>query len=364
MPAFKKYLVCAVCLAAASTAAHASADCARVIPPDAVLFTYLIVKENDPGQKWVFDRLTRYLMERAQGEKGRKGLKDIDLCRFKDFCFALLPPDKQKHERMLMAATLAPSDGTFGISYGNQKFQLQVRNTATATRTQSQIITYLLGLACRIPAGSAPQAGVYANAENERKGKFAAYAVSDDMAVMGTDRRIVREAITQKAGAVTLPAFRETIALLPRGWDAYGYLRNEGSTLTGILAEKGQGWRTLLFMLLAPARRVAMALDVADKDNSSVVLVLIPNDKANIHELRVRLEQTLALLLSQYLDSRIKSSIRYEELPNVLKISAQLSGTSSFWNDVFRTKQGVSRPAHEAAAKENSKVDAEGEDGR
>jgi len=343
----KTHTLLLIFLVASARAACVAGDCTDTVPADAILFAHLDIKEQDQGQKWLFNELTRYLIARGQGEEGRPALGEINLCRFSDFCFALLPPDSQDHVQMLMAATLLSSNGTFGVTYGDQKFQLNVRNTETATKTQTQLLTYLLGIACKIPSWSVPEDGIFSNPVTGKKGKFSAYSVSDSRAVMATNRQIVKVALAGKGGLASSPSCRETMSLLPKGLDLYGYAQNDRSSLSKLLSGKKNGWYTFVLMLLGPAKQGGLALDVIDKDQSSVALVLIPNNPQEIHELRMRLEQTLALLMAQYLDPQIKSAIQYEELAGALRINAKLTSTSSFWREAFRVKSASRAPARQ-----------------
>lgn len=330
------YQIAGLLLIALIPSLAAAGDCADLIPSDAVLLVHLTMKAGDAGQKWAFNELTRYLIATTEEKEGRPSLDEVRLCRFADFCFALFPPDSQGHGQMLMAATLLSSDGSFGITYGDQKFMLNVRNTQTATRTQTQLLSLLLGLACRIPSGSVPDDGVFANPVGEKRGKFSAYSVSDERAIMATNKGLVKAARAGTPGITASPSYREAMALLPGGWDAYGYAHNEGGTLARMLKDKGEGWCTLILAFLAPARRLALALDVVDNNRSELALAIVPNNPKDIHELRVRLEQTLALLVTQYLDPGLASSITYEELPQALRISAKLANTAPFWREAFR----------------------------
>ena len=88
----------------------------------------------------------------------------------------------------------------------------------------------------------------------------------------------------------------------------------------------------------------AQALDVVDKDNSRIVLAFAAAGPKEVKELRGKLEPTLDLLIAQYLDKRISSTLRFEELPNALKIDAQLSHTSSYWERVFHKKAATPKP--------------------
>jgi len=315
-----------------------------LLPSDAALTMSLTIKENDPGQKWVFGELTKYLFSEA-GERGKTApLDEMRLFRFSDFCFALFPPAAGDHEQMLIAAGLLPSGGTFGLTYGDQKFQLNVRDTKAATNTQTGLLTLLLGIACRVPAGSTPDGGIYANPLRENRGKFSAYAVSDERALVATNKAIIKTALSGGSRMTASRPYQEIMALLPRDWDAYGYANNENAALTHMLEAKKRKWQTLLLTLLTPAKRVGMALDVVDRDHSRIVLVLAAAGPKEVKELRGKLEQTLNLLVAQYLDERISSTLRFEELPNALKIDAQLSHTSPYWEGVFHKKAATPKP--------------------
>ncbi len=319
----------------------ASADLA---PSDAILTMSLAIKENDPGQKWVFSELTKYFISEA-GERGTPSrLDEIRLFHFSDFCFALFPPAAGDHEQMLIAAGLLPSGGTFGLTYGDQKFQLKVRDTKTATNTQTSLLTLLLGIACKVPADIPPDGGIYANPLRENKGKFAAFWVSDERALAATNKAIIKKALSGASRVTASRPYQETMALLPRGWDAYGYANNENAVLSRMLEAKKRGWQLFLLTLLAPAKRAGMALDVVDKDNSRIVLALAAAGPKEVKELRGKIEPTLNLLIAQCLDTRIGSTLRFEELPNALKIDAQLSHTSSYWERVFRKRAATPKP--------------------
>ncbi|MCX6357655.1 MAG: hypothetical protein NT045_07275 [Candidatus Aureabacteria bacterium] len=308
---------------------------AALMPSTAVLETHLAIKKGDAGQKWVFDQLIRYLVSHADETGTPPPVADIEICNFSDYAFALLPL-KAGHEEMIMAASLLPSNGQFGVSYGSQKFQLTVRNQGTATRTQVQLLSFLLGLACKVPSGPAPDDGILFNASREGRGKFSAYHVSDTRAVMATKRDYVKAALSGTGGLTTTEAYRETMALLPDGSDAYGYAHNEGHALAELLGKKDSGWQKLLIALLTPARRIGLALDVVDRERSEIVIALIPVNPGAVHDLRMLLEPGLPLLATQCLDPQIVPEIRYEELPNALKISAKLTNTGGFWKRTFK----------------------------
>lgn len=329
----------------ATTSAHGSGSL-DLLPSDAVLTMSLNIKENDPGQKWVFSELTKHLISEA-GERDKTApLDEIRLFRFSDFCFALFPPAVGDHEQMLIAAGLLPSGGTFGLTYGDQKFQLNVRDSKTATNTQTGLLTLLLGIACRVPAGSPPDGGIYANPLRENKGKFSAFSVSGERGLVATSTSLIKTTRSGGSRLIASRPYQEIMALLPRDWDAYGYANNEHGVLSHMLEAKKRGWQILLLTLLTPAKRVGMALDVVDKDHSRIVLVLAAAGPKEVKELRGTLEPTLKLLVAQYLDTRISSTLRFEEISNALKIDAQLSHTSSYWEGVFHKKTATPKSAH------------------
>ncbi len=315
-----------------------------LLPPNAILATSLTIKENDPGQKWVFSELTKYLIAKAGEREKNAPLDEISLFHFSDFCFALFPPAAGGHEQMLISAGLLPSGGTFGLTYGDQKFQLNVRDAKTATNTQTSLLTLLLGIACKIPANSPPDGGIYSNPLRAEKGKFSAFSVSDEHALVATDKALIQAALSNGNHLAAARSYREIMALLPRDWDAYGYANNENAALSNILETKKRNWQLLLLTLLSPVKRAGMALDVVDKDHSLIVLVLATAGPKEAKELRGKLEPALALLVSQYLDKSITSAIKFEELPNALKIDARLSDTSSYWEAVFNKKAAASTP--------------------
>jgi hypothetical protein len=245
---------------------------------------------------------------------------------------------------MLISAGLLPSGGTFGLTYGDQKFQLNVRDTKTATNTQTSLLTLLLGIACKVPSNSPPQDGIYSNPLRAKKGKFSAFSVSDERALVASDNALIKAALSSGNRLTASRPYREIMTLLPTDWDAYGYAANENAALSNMLEKKKRGWQTLLLALLSPVRRAGMALDVVDKDHSLIVLVLATSGPRETKELRGRLEPTLGPLISQYLDKRIKSTLKFKELPNALKIEAKLSNTSSYWETVFKKKAAAPSP--------------------
>jgi len=336
------YVFCSL-LASSALPAHGGAS-VDLLPSDAILTMSLTIKENDPGQKWVFSELTKYLISEAGEREKTAPLDEIRLFHFSDFCFALFPPAAGDREQMLIAAGLLPSGGTFGLTYGDQKFQLNVRDTRTATNTQTSLLTLLLGIACKVPADSPPDGGIYANPLRENKGRFSAFSVSDTRALAATNKAIIKTALSGARRVTASRPYQETMALLPRDWDAYGYANNEHAVLSHMLEAKKRGWQLLLLTLLTPAKRVGMALDVVDKDNSRIVLAFAAAGPKEVKELRGKLEPTLDLLIAQYLDKRISSTLRFEELPNALKIDAQLSHTSSYWERVFHKKAATPKP--------------------
>jgi hypothetical protein len=315
-----------------------------LLPSNAILAASLTVKENDAGQKWAFGELTKYLISEAGKKEKAAPLGEIGLFRFSDFCFALFPPAKDGHKQMLISTGLLPSAGTFGLTYGDQKFQLNVRDAKTATNTQTSLITLLLGIACKVPANSPPESGIYSNPLRAGKGKFSAFSVDDKRALVATDRALIRAALAGGNRLTSSTPYREIMALLPSGWDAYGYADNENAALSRMLEKKKRGWQTLLFTLLSPVKRAGMALDVVDKDHSLIVLVLATSGPREAKALRGKLEPALGPLISQYLDKRITSALTFKELPNALKIDAKLSNTSSYWETVFKKKAAAPTP--------------------
>jgi len=317
---------------------------ADLLPSNAMLAASLTVKENDPGQQWAFGELTKHLISEA-GEKGKAApLDDISLFRFSDFCFALFPSTANGRKQMLISAGLLPSAGTFGITYGDQKFQLNVRDAKTATNTQTSLLTMLLGIACKVPANSPPESGIYSNPLRAGKGKFSAFSVNDKRALVATDKALIKAALADGNRLTASRRYRDIMTLLPNGWDAYGYADNENAALSNMLEKKRGGWQALLLTLLSPVKRAGMALDVADKDHSLIVLALATSGPKEAKELRGKLEPILGPLLSQYLDKRITSAIKFEELPNALKIEAKLSNTSSYWEKIFKKKTAAPAP--------------------
>lgn len=333
-----------ISLLASPVSAAGGKGAGGLLPSNAALAASLVIKENDPGQKWVFGELTKYLISEAGEREKTAHLDEIRLFRFSDFCFALFRPAPGGREQMLISAGLLPSGGTFGLTYGDQKFQLNVRDAKTATNTQTSLLTLLLGIACKIPANSPPQGGIYSNPLRAEKGKFSAFSVSDERAVVATDKALIQAALSNGNRLAASRPYREIMALLPADWDAYGYADNENAALSRMLETKKGGWQILLLTLLSPVKRAGMALDVVDKDSSLIVLVLATPGPREAKELRGRLEPALALLVSQYLDKRITSAIKFEDLPSALRIEAKLSNTSSYWEAVFKKKSAAPTP--------------------
>jgi hypothetical protein len=129
-----------------------------------------------------------------------------------------------------------------------------------------------------------------------------------------------------------------------------------------MLPEKRKGWQTLLVTLLSPARRMAMALDVVDKDHSNLVIALWAGGPGEVKELRGKLEPTLAVLAQELLDGRIQSELRFEELPNALRINAKLSDTSWFWRKAFRVKERKPKPRGTPGREKMELIDDESPD--
>jgi hypothetical protein len=322
----------------------------------------LNIRENDPGQKWVFQELMRYLVARARREERPVDVSEVNLFRFSDYSFAVLPMVEAGEEQMLMAAALLSSKGRFGITIGGQELKLNVKDEKAAGDTQKGLLTLLLGLACKVPADNPPEDGIYFNPAGEHKGSFSAYYVTDERALVASNKGIIKKALSQKTGITSVPAYRDAMALLPAGWDAYGYAHNENGAFEKMLPEKRKGWQTLLVTLLSPARRMAMALDVVDKDHSNLVIALWAGGPGEVKELRGKLEPTLAVLAQELLDGRIQSELRFEELPNALRINAKLSDTSWFWRKAFRVKERKPKPRGTPGREKMELIDDESPD--
>lgn len=345
-------------LLAASPSAKSSRDLA---PPDSLILMHLDVKENDPGQKWVFSELMRYLVSRSRRDEKPAEIGEISLFRFSDLCFAGLPLSKEKEEQMLMAARLRESEGSFGITYGGQQFRLNVRDEKGADQTQTGLLSMLLGIACKVPADNPPDNGIYYNPAGEKKGRFSAYSVTEERAILASNRDIIKRALSQESGLTLSPAYRETMGLLPEGWDAYGYAHNEGGALEKLFEENRKDWQTFILALLHPAKRMGLALDVLDRDRSRIVVVLPTDNPAQVKELRGKLEPALGLMVAQFLHKDIRSALKFEELPRALKIDAELSNTAPFWRKVFRVKDRASKPPSTGEMRNSSGPEA-GED--
>lgn len=324
---------CALSLIAAPPPAEAGGPASA--PADAVLLMHLEIKEDDPGQRWVFDRLTGFLVAQARQKRDSARLGDVNLFRFADFCFSLLPRDREGRDRLLLDAALLPGTGRFDLTYGDRRFQLNIRDEETAAGAQTALLSIVLSIICEIRAGGAPEDGIYFNAERAKKGRFSAYYVSDTRALLATDRGLIAGALAEKGGIARAPLFAAAMELLPRGWDAYGYANDEKGGLSAYLREKEKGWATLVLALLDPARRVGLALDVEDRDRCRVVAVFPLPGPAEAKALRAKLEPVLSALLAEYLDEGLKSEISFEELPRALRVSARFSNTARFWEKAF-----------------------------
>lgn len=330
--------IAALALAACTAAPAAPAvSLPGSAPADAVMLMHLTIKEDDPGQKWVFSELTRFLVARAREKQETARIGDMNLFRFSEFYFALLPRDKEELDRLLLAATLLPGTGQFGITYGDKKFQLNIRDEKTASGAQTAILAAILGIICEVRAGLAPEDGIFFNREREKKGRFSAYYVSDTHAFLATGRQLIASALAGKNGIASNPSFAAAMELLPKGWDAYGYANDEASGLSSYLREKEKGWATLVLALLDPARKMGLALDIVDRDHCRAVAVFPLSVAAEVRALRARLEPVLAALLAEYLDPRLKAELTYEELPRALRITARCSDTAEFWEKAFGT---------------------------
>lgn len=329
-------LACAFLLASPVSARAGALGSA---PSDAVLLAHLAIKEDDPGQKWVFDRLTGFLVAQAREKEGATRLSDVNLFRLSDFCFSLLPRDREGRDRLLLAATLLPGTGRFDLTYGDQKFQLNIRDEKTTASAQTALLSIVLAILCEVRAGGTPDDGIYCNAERGKRGKFSAYYVSDTRAFLATGRGLIAAALVEKGGIVHDPHFSAAMELLPKGWDAYGYANDERGGLSAYLREKEKGWATLVLALLDPARRMGLALDVEDGDRSRAAAVFPLSSPAEVKALRDRLEKTLAALVAECLDPRLKTELRYEELPRALRVTALFSNTAPFWDKAFGARE-------------------------
>lgn len=305
---------------------------AEKIPGGAAVLLTLDVKEDDPGQKWLFDSLTNYLLSRSGKAKDDARIKDVDLFTLRDISFALFPRKGGKKAAMLLAGSLAPGDGSFSLSYGKTKLKLNVRN---GDSTQRNMLGFLLSAACRVPPGEDPTDGVFFNPGEEESSRLSAYHLGDPAILLASNSGLVRSALKGKGGAVSTGGFRETIALLPKGWDAYGYADGENPRFT---ASPGEGWQLFIASLLEGVKSLGLAVDVTNADNSSLVLALVPDDPGGVGDLRKRLEPNLPVLVSQFLDGRITSSIEFEETPKALRITARLRNTRAFWEKLFHHK--------------------------
>lgn len=329
-------LACALLLALPVSARAGALDSA---PPDAVLLAHLAIKEDDPGQKWVFDRLTGFLVAQAREKEGATRLSDVNLFRLSDFCFSLLPRDREGRDRLLLAATLLPGTGRFDLTYGDQKFRLNIRDEKTTAGAQTALLSIVLAILCEVRAGGTPDDGIYFNAAREKRGKFSAYYVSDTRAFLATGRGLIAAALVEKSGIVRDPQFSAAMELLPKGWDAYGYANDERGGLSAYLREKEKGWATLVLALLDPARRMGLALDVEDGDRSRAAAVFPLSSPAEVKALRDRLEKTLSVLVAECLDPRLKTELRYEELSRALRVTALFSSTAPFWDKAFGARE-------------------------
>jgi hypothetical protein len=339
-----------------STACAAATNPAALIPSDAVLFVCANINRNDQGQEWVLDALVQYLLSKAGDGRTDAKFRDIELFKFSGLCFALLPQNKQKQEQMIMTAGLLPSDGQFQISYGDSQFQLNIRDEQSATHTQKDLLIFIIGIACGVPSGQEPEGGILFNPAAEKKEGFSAFYVDGEKAIIASNKGIVKSSLGQKGGLVSLNAYKETVALLPKGWDAYGYASNETISLAKSLGKEEEGWQALLLTLLKDVRHLGFALDVQDKNHSRLSLVLFPDTPEGVHPLRERLEPITSLLLTKYLDKRIKSKLQFEELEKALRINAQMADTLYFWREAFNIEPPHARTAESKDTGKEEKI--------
>lgn len=325
-------------------AAGASGGVLGAIPGDSVLVMRLEIKGNDPGQKWVFGELARFLAARAREKQESGTIGDVNLFNLSDFAFALLPRAPGDRDRLLLAATLAPGKGQFGLTYGDRTFQLNIRDGRTASGAQTALLSMILGLICEVRAGGAPEDGIYFNAERGKRGRFSAYYVSDSRAFLATERGLIASALAEKSGIASDRSFAGTMGLLPAGWDAYGFANDAAGGLSAYLRGKEKGWATLVLALLDPARRMGLALDIEDKDRCRAVAAFPLPGAAEVRALRRRLEPALSALLAEYLDASMRAELAFEELPLALRVTARLSNTAPFWEKAFSGKRGREKP--------------------
>ena len=348
-PAVCAALACVLALAAAPGSAQAGGPASA--PADAVLLMHLETREDDPGQRWVFNRLAGFLVARAREKQDSGRLGDVNLFRFSDLCFSLLPRDHEGRDRLLLDAALLPGTGRFDLTYGDRRFQLNIRDGETAAGAQTALLSIVLSIICEVRAGAAPDDGIYFNAERAKKGRFSAYYVSDTRALLATDRGLIAGALAEKGGIARSASFTAAMELLPKGWDAYGYANDEKGGLSAYLREKEKGWATLVLALLDPARRMGLALDIEDRNRCRAVAVFPLPGPAEAKALRARLEPILSALLAEYLDEGLKSEISFEELPRALRVSARFSNTERFWEKAFGGKpEGTTPPRDEVDA--------------
>lgn len=318
-------LCCALSLAPLSAAAKGSVNS---VPDNALLLLSMHIREEDPGQKWALDSLIRYLLSEAGKKQESEKLKEIKLFKFSDLSFSLLPLSEREEQQMLLIAELIPSDGKFGFTYGDKKLQLNIRDRKTAKNTQKGLLSFMLGIVCDVPPGSEPDGSVFYNPRAEKRENFSAFYVGDGVAMMASNKGIIKSALSEKSGLASTPTFKETMELLPRGWDAYGYARGKEILLP---KSPGKRWQAFIFTLLKGVKRLGLALDIQDKNHSRLALVLTPENPGKAKELRERLEPQLNLLIKQYFDESIKSTIMWEDLPAATRVHVQLDNTFPFW---------------------------------
>lgn len=322
------------------------------VPEEALLLLYIDIDKEDPGQKWVLDALTSYLVDKAGGSDDHGRLKEVDLFNFSDLSFSVLNNNGQRGLRLLMTAGLKPSSGQFKVGYGEHQFHLNIDDKKSATRFQKEILIFALSLACDIPASDPEKGGIFSNPAKEESGDFSAFYVGGKRAVLASDKKTVKRALKKDNGLGKKKEFLNAMKPLGDNWDACGYADNSGPELAGYLEKEEQGWGTLMLTLLKDVDRLGFAIEVYGRDRSKLKLSLIPGEKGNAGQLRKRLEPLLPLLVKKYLSDRMEGKFEYREPDGALVITAVLSGTAPFWEETFNIKPG------EGAAKRKSQETA------
>jgi hypothetical protein len=307
----KKFLLACSLMAAVSSAAFAADFETQKRVPDGCIAVVTVANiQTDPGISWM---IGSWLTSKRQSP-----LKELfKLNPPQEMSVAFFPETKEKPMYLLVVVALAK-----GVVPDKAKLEGLIRKEENAKLETS---TYK-GTA--IVSGAGPKAST----------DFSAYAVFQNLIVIGSDAGVIQRAIDGPSVSVT-PNYLKIASQSPKAKDALLFADNAGAQFAKFLEPREKKWKLTLLLAAEYLQYMGSSFDIADASKVSGSIVFQAADKAHIAEIKEDAEFLGEAFRRKFIAEKIQYFGKVEVSDLTVKLAFQIEGLEPLWKKLF--DQGV-----------------------